>query len=233
MELTERSLDRETTALGELELRELRTEDGEIGYGIYLDGSFLMGSHGSHSERLMAPLARELISTDAGELTVLVGGLGAGHTLRAVLELPGAARVDVAEIGRAVVRWNRSWLAPFNGHAVDDPRVRVVIDDVRRVLAHRPRSYDMILLDVDNGPGWLASEGNRRLYTTEGLRLCREALRAGGVLAVWSPSRNRQLHEGLQAAFGTGWEGVSTRDVARRAGEPASVIYLITPDTPV
>jgi hypothetical protein len=98
MEISYETIDRDPTPLGVLELRRYHAASGEEGYEILIDGSFLMASHGSHSERAMASLAHSHLQP-AGELSVLVGGLGAGHTLRAVLDLPGVAEVEVAEIG--------------------------------------------------------------------------------------------------------------------------------------
>ena len=61
--------------------------------------------------------------------------------------------------------------------------------DVAGVLAGRvpPRGpWDLVLLDVDNGPGFLVHPGNARLYGVDGLAAARSALTPGGVLVVWS-----------------------------------------------
>lgn len=226
MEIRYREVDRETTPFGELVLRRFEAEGGETGFEILLDGAFLMATHGSHSERLLARLAwEELPPAGRRDLAVLVGGLGAGHTLRAALDLPAVARVTVAEIGVRVVAWNRDQLAPFNGRAVDDPRVQVEIGDVAAVLAAAPGAFDLVLLDVDNGPGWLATPANASLYRPTGLATCRRALRADGVLAIWSPGRNRDLETTLDAEL-PGWKAADTSAEGRRRQEPGAVIYL-------
>lgn len=227
MDIRERLLDHQDTRFGRLELWEARTPDGETGYEIRLEGSFLMGSHPNHSERAMAALARQRLPKNAFGLTGLVGGLGAGHTLRALLDQPGMTRVVVAEIGESVVDWNRRYLSTFNGGAADDPRVEVVIADVLDVLASNRGAFHLVLLDVDNGPGWLAAPGNADLYTLAGLRICREALVPGGVLALWSPSRSSELESRLDATGDTRWEVVDTLAAARQAGEPPAAVYLI------
>jgi spermidine synthase len=48
------------------------------------------------------------------------------------------------------------------------------------------RDLDAILLDVDNGPDWGSFRSNARLYTQAGLAAAREALRPGGLYAVWA-----------------------------------------------
>jgi len=78
---------------------------------------------------------------------------------------------------------------------------------------------------VDNGPGWLAAPANARLYDPEGLRRCRQALRPGGVLAVWSPQRNPVFLEALRQVFPDA-EETSTSAFSRPAGEIADVVYL-------
>lgn len=160
-----------------------------------------------------------------GGIRALIGGLGAGHTLRATLDLPGVRQVVVVEIGSKVVEWNRRYFAGANGAAVDDPRVEVRVADVRRVLAGDPGRYHLVLLDVDNGPGWLAAPGNAALYGRSGLETCRAALAPGGVLGIWSPRPNPELERGINEVFGslavedTGAEG-------RHCREPGSFVYL-------
>jgi spermidine synthase len=218
------TIDRDPTPLGVLELRRYRAPTGETGYEILLEGRFLMASHGSHSERAMAPLAHARLAEHMG-LAVLVGGLGAGHTLRAVLDMPGVERVEVAEIGPKVAEWNRRYFAAANGGAVDDPRVKVVVGDVLDHIRRSPGRFDLLLLDVDNGPGWLAAAANAALYGRSGLRACRTALRRGGVIAIWSPQANPELASALATTFR--WmNAVDTDAIGRDEGEPGSTIYL-------
>jgi spermidine synthase len=231
MELTFTEIDHDDTPFGRLTLRRYDTEAGESGHEILLDGSFLMASHGSHSERAMAALAHAWLPKDARKIRVLVGGLGAGHTLRAALDLAHIETVEVAEIGAKVVDWNRRYFAAANGGAVDDPRVSVVVADVREVLTRAAEPYDLILLDVDNGPGWLATPSNTRLYERRGMADCARALSDRGVLAVWSPQPNRRLETVLEKVFQT-WRAVTTTELARRSGEPSSVVYLASATRP-
>jgi spermidine synthase len=87
-----------------------------------------------------------------------------------------------------VVRWNRTHLSGL-GRALDDPRVRLFEGDVRDRLRDRA-AYDAILLDVDNGPSSFVHDSNAGLYTRAGVQGCFDALRAPGVLVVWSLGRD-------------------------------------------
>ncbi len=194
-------LDRDPTPFGELQLVRYRAESGETGYEIRIDGNFLMASHGALGEIVMARVARDHFPDDAEDLRVLVGGLGAGHTLRATLDLPGVREATVAEISPKVVAWNRRYFAETNGRAIEDQRVSVYVGDVSQALQEGEGHYDMILLDVDNGPGWLASERNAELYRTAGLERARRALAKGGVLAIWCPLPNVDLEAALTRVF--------------------------------
>jgi spermidine synthase len=225
MHLTYAEVDCEQTPLGRLTLRRYVAETGETGYEILLDGNFLMASHGAHSERGMAALAHARLRRPAQNLRVLVGGLGAGHTLRAALELPGVSAVTVAEIGAKVVEWNRRYFAEVNGRALDDPRVTVRVADLADVLRADRAAFDLLLLDVDNGPGWLAAPGNAGLYEPAGVRICRDALRPGGVLAVWSPQPNPIFLQALRSVFPDA-EEISTADMGKPLGEPGDTVYL-------
>src|SRR5581483_7324588 len=124
----------------------------------------------------------------------LVGGVGMGFTLRATLDvLPPDATVVVAELVPAVVDWNRGALGPLAGHPLKDRRVRVHLSDVGVTLSSAPGRFDAVLLDVDNGPASFTSPENDRLYNDRGLAAAHAALKAGGVLAVWSAREDRKF----------------------------------------
>ena len=148
--------------------------------------SELMNSRLHNSEDVLAELACARI---AGRESphLLVGGLGMGFTLRAALShAPAAARVTVAELMPAVVRWNREYLGKLAGFPLDDARVGVLEQDVGKVMLRHKNGFDAIMLDVDNGPDGFTREGNDALYGYHGLNLAYDALRPGGVLTVWS-----------------------------------------------
>jgi spermidine synthase len=118
---------------------------------------------------------------------VLIGGLGFGFTLKAALSVLAAdATVVMAEILAAVVAWNRNPSFNLAADAMADPRVIVLQKDVSEVIGESRGSFDSIILDVDNGPSALSTEGNQRLYNAKGLHLTRAALRPGGCVTIWS-----------------------------------------------
>lgn len=169
-------------------------------YRITADGESLMSSRAHGSEEALATLgcvrARMLAAPQ-----VLVGGLGMGFTLRAALDvLPPTARIVVVEFLPEVVDWNRGPLGELAKHPIDDPRVRVETRDVLVAMRSNPGAFDAILLDVDNGPTAMASASNVRLYDANGIAVARDALKAGGVLAVWSASDDRRFERWLRAA---------------------------------
>ena len=231
MKLSCTEIDRDRTPLGELVLERYQAPDGEIGYQLLIDGAFLMATHGHHSESALGPVAHARLQRPATGLNVLVGGLGAGHTLRAALDLPGVTSVTVVEIGAKVFEWNRRYFAEANGGAVDDPRVVARVGDLAEVLATSRGEFDLKLLDVDNGPGWLAAPDNDRLYQSDGVAACRRALTPGGVVAIWSPCRNAEFLGTLRGTFPAA-EEVSTRALAAAAGETSDVLYVAVRPAP-
>lgn len=130
---------------------------------------------------------------------VLIGGLGMGFTLAAVLKAVGSrARVTVAELIPEVVDWNRGPLGERSGRPLDDPRTRVHVGDVVKLLRRKRASYDMIALDVDNGPEGMTTSGNDWLYSETGIATTQDALKPGGILAYWSAGPDQAFHDRLR-----------------------------------
>jgi spermidine synthase len=167
----------------------------------------LMSNRAHGSEERLAELGCAGLGDGA---RVLVGGLGMGFTLRAVLALlPRDARVLVAELVPAVVDWVRGPIGA--GALLDDPRVTVEIRDAAAVIEESVARFDAILLDVDNGPAALTQAENRWLYNPAGLAAAVRALRPGGCLAVWSAAPDPAFTERLARA------GFAARAHAARA----------------
>ena len=165
---------------------------------ILANGKSLMSSRMHGSEEALATFACRRARTLA-QPTVLIGGLGMGFTLRASLDLlPPDAIVVVAEIVPAVVEWNRGPLASLAGQPLDDPRVRVEIDDVAVTLSSHPGQFDAVLLDVDNGPAPFSGPNNAGLYDDRGIAAAFAALKMDGVLAVWSAREDRKFEQRLR-----------------------------------
>ncbi|HZZ84124.1 MAG TPA: hypothetical protein VFE30_06275 [Anaeromyxobacteraceae bacterium] len=184
-------------------------------------GHALMSSRVHGSEEALAALALRKVEH---RRAVLLGGLGLGFTLRALLDrLPVEAKVVVTELSPELAGWNRTHLAHLAGRPLDDPRVRLQLGDVLGRIAEAKGAYDAILLDVDNGPSALAHAGNRKLYVRKGVEACRDALRAGGVLAVWSAGPDAAYLERLERV------GLSARAEvvpARQSGGQKHVVFV-------
>ena len=211
-----------TTIPGEGGELRLKQRGGE--FSIMLGSNELMNSRLSGSEEALATLSYERIKSRK-HLKVLIGGLGMGFTLRAALAvLPADAEVVVAELVPAVVAWARGPMADVFKGCLDDPRVLIRQGDVGEAIRSASASFDAILLDVDNGPDGLTRKSNDRLYDFNGIRASREALRPGGVLAVWSsapdPGFTRKLRDS-----GFSVEAVNTRANGKRGGA-RHVIWL-------
>lgn len=186
----------EDTPEGKLELR----QRGDAEFLIQVGGRVLMNSAARKSEEELSTLGCEKISWVKAP-KVLIGGLGMGYTLRAALDaLPAAATVVVAELNPVVVTWCAGPLAALTGSASADPRVRVEIADVARLITTAaPGSLHGILLDLYEGPRAATQRADDPFYGTSALRRARAALAPGGVLAVWAEAHDEAFEKRFAA----------------------------------
>jgi spermidine synthase len=178
-----------------LELRQRGPRD----FLITIGPQVLMNSLAHRSEVVLGQFACAGLQEVAAP-RVLVGGLGMGFTLRAVLDsLPAAATVTVAELNPVVLDWCRGALAPLTAGAARDPRVTVVIADVAAQLKNAPAgSLDAIVFDLYRGPHPRTDRVNDPLYGSRAIAAAYRALRPGGVFAIWGEAFDAPFEERLR-----------------------------------
>ncbi len=202
----------------------LRLTRRDTEFIILASGRSLMSSRMHGSEEALATFACAQ-ARGMEEPCVLIGGLGMGFTLRSTLDLlPADATVVVAEMVADVVEWNRGPLGPLAAHPLKDKRVRIEIGDVAAALKASHGKFDAVLLDVDNGPTAFTASENAWLYGDRGIAAAHAALKAGGVLAVWSARDDRKFEQRLRyGRFAVQVERVRAR---LKKGGPRHTIFL-------
>jgi spermidine synthase len=213
-------IERREGPYGEVALR----RRGEC-FEIVANGCFLMDSSDGRSERLLVSAALDMLEQPYGA-SVLIGGLGIGFSLAEAGADPRPGRICVVERERAVIDWHTRGAAPlrrFAGPGHDDPRTQIVHDELVRHLRTAGQRYDVVCLDIDNGPGWTVTDDNRSVYEPAGLAVLERALADGGVLSVWSSAPAPEFTQRLASRFAR----VVTLEVPLlpdRRGEPDLVI---------
>ncbi len=190
---------RAETERGEVVLRRRGSGTGADVLELRVNGVFVMDTLETTSEIELAAQALEVVDDPAA---VLVGGLGLGFTLQRVLADPRVQRVVVVEIEHPLVEWMRDGTVPHGPALLADARASVVNADIAMAIAEARSTYDLVLLDVDNGPGYLVHQANEAVYEPEFLRRCREVLHDGGVLVVWSAAPSPALLAAMREVFG-------------------------------
>jgi spermidine synthase len=112
---------------------------------------------------------------------VLVIGYASGITVGSAARHP-LARLDAVEIEPAVLEGSR-YFGQESGNPLEDPRVRVIIDDGRTYLSYTRERYDVVISEPSNP--WISGVAN--LFTQEYFHAVRGVLEPGGRLLQWLP----------------------------------------------
>ncbi len=203
----------------------LLEHDGQ--FILYMGQREVMSTLRTYSERLLADIGCEF-ENPRKKARILIGGLGLGFSLRRALELTGpGAEVVVAELLPEIVRWNHQCLDGLNDDILADPRTTILEGDVYSVIhyaAEKGPRFDVILLDVDDGPGALIQPQNAQLYARNGLDELKRALTPGGRAAIWAAGPEPKLLKHL------GQTGFRTKEIPcakhERAKQKYHRIYL-------
>lgn len=186
---------------GVLELR----QRGEKDFLITVGGLVLMNSLSNRSEIVLGQLGCRHLK-DHPAPRVLVGGLGMGYTLKAVLDcLPATAQVVVAELNPVVVKWCRGPLALLTDSVVSDPRVSVEIGDVadlvRRIARdEKKEKFDAVVFDLYKGPHYRTDKVKDPLYGSRAIANVHAALKPAGLFTIWGENYDEGFDRRLGAA---------------------------------
>ncbi|HET9858905.1 MAG TPA: hypothetical protein VFQ19_03925 [Nocardioidaceae bacterium] len=189
---------------GEIVLRERRDSDAPEQAPAVLElrvnGVFVMDTLETNSEKGLATAALKQVENPRN---VVVGGLGLGFTMHEVLADQRVEKLVVVEIEDALVQWMRDGTVPHGPAYLADQRLSVMTADIRVAMAEAtPAAYDLVLLDIDNGPGFLVYAENEAIYQRTFLEQTRSALRPGGALVIWSAAESADLNEQMREVFG-------------------------------
>ena len=111
----------------------------------------------------------------------LVIGLGGGNTLRALVDTP-LPEIEVVELEPRVAL---AQAALYRGRVspLEDPRVRLILDDGRHHLTRTASDQGYDLIASQPSHPWRAGAAN--LFTEDFFRLVRARLTPGGCFALW------------------------------------------------
>jgi spermidine synthase len=151
--------------------------------GMMIDGNAI-----GHSRSVLSPiylkqllLAHLPMALDNRIRTTLNVGLGSGSTVHALGSYQELESLDVVEISGAVVRGSRF----FDESAIlEDPRVKVVVDDAVHYLLRETDRYDLIVSDGKQNEDF---SGNGKILSREFYEYALERLEPGGIFIQWIP----------------------------------------------
>ncbi|WP_226036622.1 spermine/spermidine synthase [Aquibacillus saliphilus] len=206
-------IDCTTTPRGEIQLQQRGNE-----YEVISNGTFLMATYNGDSERLLVKAA---IEEKAEAESVLIGGLGVGLSLAEALSFSSIKEATVIEIEESIIEWNKTYLSKYSSNSLIDPRTKIVHADFTEWMYRTQDKFDVICLDIDNGPDWTVVDSNGALYQEDSLRTLASLLTEKGVISFWSASSSPSFAAKLKQLF----KHVTELKVPVERGEP-DYIYM-------
>jgi spermidine synthase len=114
-------------------------------------------------------------NTRSGLVVGFASGVSVGSMLQSSIE-----SLECVELEPATINASR-FFEHVNNRPLDDPRLRLIIDDARSYLRVTPKRYDMIVSEPSHP--WVPGVAN--LFTTEFFTLSRDRLAEDGIFVQW------------------------------------------------
>ncbi len=163
-----------------------------------LTNNFSMSGTSIESRRYMKYYVYwpEAVNPDARDALLI--SYGVGSTAKALTDTAPLERIDVVDISRDVLDLSSIVYPDPKQNPLNDPRVRVIVEDGRFHLQTTDQQYDLITAE----PPPLRTAGVQNLYSREFFELARRRLRAGGVVTYWLPVHELLMNEAKSVVRG-------------------------------
>ena len=148
------------------------------GYAFLVNGKSDGHSRNDAGTQVMIGVLGALIHPAPREVCVI--GLGTGSTAGWLAKVPSVRRVDVVELEPAI-RNVAAYCAPVNKHVLDNPKVRLTLNDAREVMLTSRARYDLILSEPSNP----YRAGVASLFSREFYQAILQRLAVDGLFLQW------------------------------------------------
>jgi predicted membrane-bound spermidine synthase len=165
-----------------LYVEEFITGQAHLGYRL-VTNSLSMSSTEFYARRYMKLYVYLPVAVHPGPKRALLISYGVGSTAKALTETSSFQDIDVVDISRDVLEMNSVVFPDPRDSPLNDPRVRVHIEDGRYFLQTTDRRFDLITGEPP--PPQVATVVN--LYTREYFQLMHDRLNEGGFVTYWLP----------------------------------------------
>jgi spermidine synthase len=153
-----------------------------MSYRLVTDG-YSMAATQNSNRRYMKAFVYWPVAFHPAPRRALLICYGVGSTAAALVDTAELQSIDVVDVSREVLEMGRLAVPPGRRYPLDDPRVRIHIEDGRFFLLTREGQYDLITGEPP--PPKVA--GIVDLYTREHFGLVRSRLAPGGIVSYWLP----------------------------------------------
>lgn len=148
-----------------------------------ITNSYSMSSSDFRSRRYMKLFVYWPLAVHPDPKDALLISYGVGSTAKALTDSKGLRRIDVVDISRDILEMNDAVYSDPATHPLNDPRIRVHIEDARYFLQTTDQRFDLITAEPP--PPEVAGVVN--LYTREYFQLLYDRLNEGGIATYWLP----------------------------------------------
>jgi spermidine synthase len=151
-----------------------------------LTNSHSMSSTVTRDARYMKLFVYWPVAVHPAPRSALLIGYGVGVTAKALTDTAALETIDVIDTSRDILEMNRHVYPDPADYPLNDPRVKIHIEDGRYFLQTTDRRFDIITGEPP--PPNLA--GVVSLYSAEYFALVRDRLNEGGIATYWLPVHN-------------------------------------------
>jgi spermidine synthase len=159
---------------------------GEPVYHRLITNSYTMSSNNVYADRYMKLFVYLPVALHPQTRSALLISYGLGSTAEALTDTASLESIDVVDISREILEENRVVFSEPGTYPLDDPRVRVHVEDGRYFLQTTRRRFDLITGEPPPPP----MAGIVSLYTREYFSLIRDRLTEGGFVSYWLPGHS-------------------------------------------